>query len=134
LAAMLFSIFATLEKWKVNPRKWLSWYLESCACNGGQVPPSVAEYLRWNLSPEQRRSISDEIDDSSGFTAHCVQTKVQVSIGFVRILGTATDARLTGSPNAYQMMTASRIRIGTCDLAYHPSHIRNQLISVDFRI
>jgi transposase len=65
LAAMLFSIFATLEKWKVNPRKWLSWYLESCASNGGQVPPSVAGYLPWNLSPEQRRLISDESDDSS---------------------------------------------------------------------
>lgn len=65
LAAMLFSIFATLEKWKVNPRKWLTWYLQSYAVTGGQVPPAVAGYLPWNLSPEQRRSISDEMDDSS---------------------------------------------------------------------
>ncbi len=65
LAAMLFSIFATIEKSKVNPRKWLSWYLQSCASNGGQAPASVAGYLPWNLSSEQRRSISDEMDDSS---------------------------------------------------------------------
>jgi transposase len=63
LAAMLFSIFATLEKWGVNPRKWLSWYLESCAINGGQVPSSVAGYLPWNLSSEQRRLMSDEIEE-----------------------------------------------------------------------
>lgn len=31
LAMMLFSIFATLALWRINPRTWLSWYFEACA-------------------------------------------------------------------------------------------------------
>jgi len=50
LAVMLFSIFATLAKWKINPRKWLSWYLESCAAKGGRPPDDPASFLPWNLS------------------------------------------------------------------------------------
>jgi len=33
LAAALFSIFATLKLWQINPRLWLQWYLQSC-CRG----------------------------------------------------------------------------------------------------
>ena len=36
LATMMFSILATLKLWKINPRLWLSWYLESCAARGRQ--------------------------------------------------------------------------------------------------
>src|SRR3954447_7086083 len=34
-AAAMFSIFATLSLWKLNPRKWLTWYFEHCAAAGG---------------------------------------------------------------------------------------------------
>jgi transposase len=54
LAAMLFSIFATLTMWKLNPRKWLQWYLESCAAQGGQAPADITPFLPWNLTDEQR--------------------------------------------------------------------------------
>src|SRR3982750_2598573 len=37
-AAAMFSILATLSLWKLNPRRWLTWYLERCAGAGGQVP------------------------------------------------------------------------------------------------
>jgi transposase len=53
LAMMLFSIFATLVLWKINPRKWLSWYFEACAASGGQVPDHPASFLPWNLSEER---------------------------------------------------------------------------------
>jgi transposase len=29
LAAAMFSLLATLAHWKINPRLWLTWYLES---------------------------------------------------------------------------------------------------------
>ena len=35
LIAALFSILATLALWKLNPRKWLTWYFEHCAAAGG---------------------------------------------------------------------------------------------------
>ena len=54
LAMMLFSIFATLVLWKINPRKWLHWYFEACAASGGQVPDNPASFLPWNLSQEER--------------------------------------------------------------------------------
>src|SRR3954452_11307648 len=31
LAMMLFSLFATLSQWTINPRHWLRWYLDACA-------------------------------------------------------------------------------------------------------
>lgn len=65
LAAMLFSLFATLAQWQVNPRKWLTWYLQSCAEAGGQAPADSTAYLPWNLSEEQRRHLANEPADSS---------------------------------------------------------------------
>lgn len=53
LAMMLFSIFATLVLWKINPRTWLTWYLEACASNQGQAPNNPEDFLPWNL-PEDK--------------------------------------------------------------------------------
>ena len=50
LAVMMFSIFATLALWKINPQTWLSWYLEACATLGGTPPDNPASFLPWNLS------------------------------------------------------------------------------------
>jgi transposase len=60
LAAMLFSIFATLKMGQVNPRRWLEWYLDRCAQQGGQAPADIQPFLPWNLSPEQRHTLGDE--------------------------------------------------------------------------
>ncbi len=65
LAAMLFSLFATLDLGKINIRIWLTWFLQSCADNGGQVPIDIQPFLPWNLSPEQRRAMAIGSDDSS---------------------------------------------------------------------
>jgi hypothetical protein len=40
----------------MNPRKWLEWYLDSCAKEGGKAPADIKPFLPWNLSPEQRRA------------------------------------------------------------------------------
>lgn len=55
LAAALFSILATLELGKINPRLWLQWYLQSCAEAGGKAPKDIEPFLPWNL-PEERRA------------------------------------------------------------------------------
>jgi transposase len=57
LAAMLFSIFATLTLWQLNPQKWLRWYLASCAVAGGKAPPDIKCFLPWNLTAEERRAL-----------------------------------------------------------------------------
>jgi transposase len=54
LTAAMFSIVATLKRWDLNPRRWLTWYFESCAAAGGKPPAAIESFLPCNL-PEQRR-------------------------------------------------------------------------------
>jgi transposase len=63
LAAMTFSLFQTLCLWGLNPRLWLTAYLEACAKAGGRAVADVDRFMPWNLSPEQRRTwgCEDEI-------------------------------------------------------------------------
>jgi transposase len=61
LATMMFSILATLKLWKINPRLWLSWYLESCAAEGGKAPSDITPFLPWNLSDERRAALSGHL-------------------------------------------------------------------------
>ena len=68
LAAMMFSLFQTLCLWGLNPRLWLTAYLEACAQAGGLVE-DVDRFLPWNLSPEQRRAWGCE-DEVPGRTHH----------------------------------------------------------------
>jgi transposase len=65
LAAMLFSLLATLTLTDLNPRRWLTWYLRSCAENGGEAPGEIAPFLPWNLTDEKRRELSIDPVDSS---------------------------------------------------------------------
>ena len=63
LAAMMFSIIATLVRWKINPRLWLTWYLESCATAGGKAPEDIQPFLPWNLSDERRLELGVPITE-----------------------------------------------------------------------
>jgi transposase len=55
LAAILFSLFQTLALGHLNPRLWLTAYLEACAAAGGRAPADAVAYLPWNLTEEQRQ-------------------------------------------------------------------------------
>jgi transposase len=69
LAAMLFSLFQTLALWNLNPRRWLTEYLQACAQAGGQAPPDGERFLPWNLPEAKRKEWSlkkeKEGEDSS---------------------------------------------------------------------
>jgi transposase len=67
LAAMLFSLFQTLCLWNINPRAWLSAYLQACAEAGGQAPPALSQLLPWQLSEQQRQewALEPPSDNSS---------------------------------------------------------------------
>jgi transposase len=60
LAVMQFSLFQTLELNEINPRKWLSAYLNACAAAGGKAPANVEAWLPWELSAQQRREFSSK--------------------------------------------------------------------------
>ena len=63
LATWMFSLLATLKKWKINQRKWLTAYLQACALAGGQVPKDVDRWLPWNLTKEQRQQMAEEEEE-----------------------------------------------------------------------
>ena len=58
LAAMMFSIFQTLTIWGIEPRRWLTFYLDECARRRGRPLEDVAPYLPWSLSEEDRRRLA----------------------------------------------------------------------------
>jgi transposase len=54
LAAMLFSLFQTVQLWGLEVGPWLTAYLTACAQAQGQPPPDPERFLPWNMTPEQR--------------------------------------------------------------------------------
>lgn len=58
LAAMLFSLFQTLQVWGMDTGKWLTEYLTACANAGGKPPPEPDQYLPWNMTAETREHLS----------------------------------------------------------------------------
>jgi transposase len=69
LAAMLFSILATLKLWQINPRAWLRWFLDSCAAAGGQAPQDIQPFLPWNLSAEKRAELTSSTNPANSDTS-----------------------------------------------------------------
>ena len=60
---MMFTIFATLLLWKINPRTWLNWYFESCAANAGRAPAGVENFLPWNVSDDRLTELRNPTDN-----------------------------------------------------------------------
>jgi transposase len=63
LAVWMFSIVATLKKHRLNPRKWLTAYLQACAEAGGKAPQDVDQWLPWNLSAKQKKDMAEQPDE-----------------------------------------------------------------------
>jgi transposase len=58
LAAVMFSLFQTIELWQFNPRHWLQEYLAACAQQGGTVPADLTPFLPWRMSEDRRRQLA----------------------------------------------------------------------------
>jgi len=54
--AVMFSIFETLELWKINQLEWLSDYFRACALAGGKAPANIATHLPWNIKEREAKS------------------------------------------------------------------------------
>jgi transposase len=67
LAVMLFSIFATLALWRINPRKWLTWYFTACAASEGKVPNDPSSFLPWNLTEDRLAQLQDCTSAAASF-------------------------------------------------------------------
>jgi len=54
LAAVIWTVTATIQMAGLNPVTWLTAYLDECGRNGGKPPqgPALDRFLPWNASPE----------------------------------------------------------------------------------
>jgi transposase len=58
LAAIMFTIFATLNRWSINPHTWLITYFQECAYLG-KAPDRISNFLPWNMTDEQKQLFSE---------------------------------------------------------------------------
>ncbi len=65
LTAAMFSMVATLKRWDLNPRRWLAWYLQSCAAAGGKPPAEIESFLPWNLPAQRRQELASRPGSAS---------------------------------------------------------------------
>jgi transposase len=65
LAVWMFSVVATLKKHRLNPRKWVTAYLQACAQAGGKAPEEVDKWLPWNLSAQQKEEMAQQPDEQA---------------------------------------------------------------------
>jgi transposase len=56
LMAMLMSLFQTLLLHQVDPRKYLTAYLQACADNSSQPPGNIEPWMPWNFSTQKTSS------------------------------------------------------------------------------
>ena len=49
LAATMYSVLMTMRRWRINPRTWLSAYLQACAEHGNRPPPNLDAFVPWTM-------------------------------------------------------------------------------------
>ena len=57
LAATMFSLLMTMRRWQINPRTWLSAYLQACAEHGNRPPPQLHAFVPWTMEAAQLRAM-----------------------------------------------------------------------------
>ena len=45
----MYGLLMTAKLWGLNPRTWLSEYLQACADNGNQAPSDISAFLPWDM-------------------------------------------------------------------------------------
>jgi transposase len=58
LAAMLWSILQTVRLWGLNPRHWLSAFLQACMAQGGTTPLDLSAFLPWQMTVERTHQLA----------------------------------------------------------------------------
>lgn len=61
LAATMYSIFATLKLYGINPRTWLNAYLQACANNGAKAPANLSAFLPWSMDPARLAAMRSHV-------------------------------------------------------------------------
>jgi transposase len=57
LAAMLFSLLATLRQWGLHEQQWLTGYLTACAAQSGAALSDLRCWLPWSMTASERAAL-----------------------------------------------------------------------------
>ena len=71
LAAMLFSLFQTIQLWDLDVARWLTAYLSACAKAGGRPPPEPQRYLPWNMTSDDLERLRSPADRECSSSEPC---------------------------------------------------------------
>lgn len=66
LAATMFSLLMTVKHWGINPRTWLTAYLQACAESGNQPPAELSVFLPWTMDAEGLAAMRRGAPDHAG--------------------------------------------------------------------
>jgi transposase len=58
LAAMMFSVLQTVVLWNLNPRHWLSAFLQACVDNRGQTSRDLSAFLPWQMTETRQHQLA----------------------------------------------------------------------------
>jgi len=65
-AASMFTVLLTLEQlWGINPRLWMTAYLQACAACGG-APQDMSVFLPWSMTPQRLAYFGGQPPGTSG--------------------------------------------------------------------
>jgi transposase len=45
----MYSVLMTMRRWQINPRTWLTAYLQACAEHGNRPPADLDAFLPWTM-------------------------------------------------------------------------------------
>jgi transposase len=60
LAATMMSLLNTVRMWGLNPRLWLTSYLQACAQAGGRAPDDWARFVPWQMDERQLAALRSD--------------------------------------------------------------------------
>ncbi|MCY3731841.1 MAG: hypothetical protein OXF98_10915 [Rhodospirillaceae bacterium] len=58
LAALMYSVIATLTLNRIDVLRWLEAWLGACAHNGGRPPEDLSPWLPWSMEPARRLELT----------------------------------------------------------------------------
>lgn len=64
LAATMLSVFTTLDLWRINPRSWLTQYLQACTLAGGRAPPECSAFIPWQMRRERLTQLRQRVQEA----------------------------------------------------------------------
>jgi transposase len=62
LAATMMSLLNTVKLWGLNPRVWLTNYLQACAESGGRAPADWGRFVPWQMDAQQLAAMRGTIE------------------------------------------------------------------------